>query len=71
MESEEDPWLSEVALKQAEQKVVDMMVGRGGLMVCEQALCKQLICVFYPGRYQMFKDDRNFTVDMAPIAYGS
>jgi hypothetical protein len=71
---EEDPGY-QVALKQAEQKVVDMMVGRGGLWssVTQNAFTAktfELQAYFYNEAYQKFKDDRNFTVDMARIAYG-
>ena len=71
---EEDPGY-QVAIKQAEQQVVDMMVGRGGLWssVTQNAFTSktfELQAYFYKEAYAMFKDDRNFTVDMAKIAYG-
>lgn len=71
---EEDPGYN-VAVKQAERQVADMMVGRGGLWssVTQNAFSSkvfELQAYFYKEAYAMFKDDRNFTVDMARIAYG-
>jgi hypothetical protein len=71
---EEDPNY-QIAVKQAEQAVVNMMVSRGGLYssVTNSAFQSKLIelqGIFYNQAYDNFKADRAFIVDMAKIAYG-